>query len=139
MLSYMYTEDYDETVTNRDYSADASTKERYVAQGICQTYFNFSIYMIADKYDVPPLKRLAWERTKDWILWNAAKPRSASVIQFICAKLPEHDHKCRKDLALAIARDIKVAMEQPEIAELLKEFGALTVEVLRHVIHNRRF
>ena len=130
MLSYMYTEDYEAGVEN-------AFKE-CVTRGISNAYYNFQVYMVAEKYNVAPLKELAWDRFMGWLYCNSANPRSVDVIRHVWVTLPEHDHQRRTDIVRAVAQSIEDTINNPKTADLLEEFGSIGVEVLKIVIQTQK-
>ena len=141
MFSYLYSFDYDDTSENfiLQEASELSDLER---QLLC----NVQVYAIAEKYEVPALKRLARCKLKSLLL-DERKPNQQNyidaaelthlsvIIDEVFNSTPETDTGLRDVVAKYCASNTNQdSIQNPKWTELLHQHSDLAVGILRAIL-----
>jgi hypothetical protein len=145
MISYMYTFDYrdEEHRDHRDLCLESSIcniPSRYeshehrniIHQEKDQPALLSSVrvYAIADKYDIPSLKRLAKERFESWAKKNWAREDFSDIVREIFESTPTSDRGLRDIVIRIVALHADVLTKKDEFRRLIEEDGDLGLSTL---------
>jgi hypothetical protein len=117
MLSYLYTSDY-----------EGGGKQW--EGGFCNT----RLYAIAEKYDIPLLKRLARARFTEWAESNWSHRDFPTVVKEVYESTPSSDLGLRDIVSHLCGQHVKELANKDEFLNLADLFGELGLGVLKSVL-----
>ena len=142
MISYMYTFDYrDERHLSESRRCNPpSCDDDHEAHGHqnmidCEEdqpalLSSVRVYAIADKYDIPPLKRLAKERFETWAEKNWAREDFSDIVREIFESTPTSDRGLRDIAIRIVALHADVLTKKYEFRPVIEEVGDLGLSTL---------
>lgn len=147
MLGYLYTADYDDTLARHTPSADlpkSSTTQALVQQQAKSSkraktskgspralLFNTKVYIAADKFDIPALKKLATEKYTASVSdhWNS--PEFCEGAHFLWNNSMAGDRTLRDVVITAGHQNFKSLLDRGEFVTLMKEHGDFGLEIAK--------
>jgi len=93
---------------------------------------NLDVFMVADKFEIVPLKNLARSRLIDWINQNAT--RSPLLVRDIWCTIPPHETELRDAITKAILCQARKFLRNDEGVVLLTDIPELCVKALKQVV-----
>ena len=130
-VHFMYTGDY---CDNR--KSSAGTAPQTVPDDAQALLNNTMVYVIAEKYEVSPLKTLAARKFAEVLPHEGNSPSFAASLKLMYEETPETDHVL-KAIAVAFAREnAKELIDRGEFASLCKENGEMGFDVLKAIVNS---
>ena len=128
MMSFLYTLDYD------DHRSTKFVVKHTKAYDPASLLVNANVYIIADKYEIEALKKLACLKYEEVLsdTWNTSYfSESAS---HVFENTVETDRILR-DVIVQVASDhVKALLDRGEFVEMLKRHGDISAEIMRKVV-----
>lgn len=132
MIDYLYTLDYDDHCSST--SGAKSVIEYARADDPASLLVNAKVYIIADKYEIEALKKLACLKYKEVLLntWNTSNfSESAS---HVFENTVETDRTLRDVIVQVASDNIRALLDRGEFVDLLKRHGDIGAEIMRKVV-----
>jgi hypothetical protein len=129
VVKFMYTSDYNDSPGSETttITRTASTKSGTTSQALI---VNTKVYVSADKWDIPALKKLAANKFEDALPKEGKSSTFAMSLRLMFEETPESD-RLLKDIALKFAgKHCKELISMTEFAAMCKKNGEIAVEVL---------
>ena len=95
---------------------------------------NAKMYIIADKYDIRPLKEHAVTKYNEVLpeTWNSTS--FSESVRLVQENTMENDYMLRKVILRKVSECIKVLLDRGEFVDLLEDHGELSTAVLRELV-----
>jgi hypothetical protein len=134
MISFFYTLDYDNGIT--DSSVSGGTKEGPAAtEQSVLSCCGVREYAIAEKYDIKDLKAFAQSRFSTWVKSNWNHPEFYSVANEVYNSTPSNDRGLRDLVESSVKENVTSVLKNGRFREMLTaEMGELGVAVLSVVL-----
>jgi hypothetical protein len=129
VVKFIYTSDYSDSPgsATTTITRTASTKSGTASQALI---VNTKVYISADKWDIPALKKLAANKFEDALPKEGKSSSFAMSLRLMFEETPESD-RLLKDVALKFAgKHCKELISMKEFAAMCKKNGEIAVEVL---------
>lgn len=126
VLTFCYVQDYNASI-DPDLSKPSDLKSGAVAHN------NLRVYLAADKFNIPLLKKVASERVIAWasLNWNSAS--FTEIVRDIWCCAPPHDAGLRDAITGIVSSHIQHLLAHPAGKNVLVDHPELTVGVLKQV------
>ncbi|APA11806.1 hypothetical protein sscle_08g065760 [Sclerotinia sclerotiorum 1980 UF-70] len=95
--------------------------------------FNAKVYIIADKYMIPALKTLAYEKCSKSLEEHWNTPEFSAAAELLWENTPTSDIQLRDSAVATAASNIDVLLDRGEFVEFMSAHGDFAVEVLKRV------
>jgi hypothetical protein len=129
VVKFMYTSDYNDSLGSAitKVTRTASTKSGTASQALI---VNTKVYISAEKWDIPALKKLAVKKFEDALPKKGKLSSFAESLRLMFEETPESD-RLLKNVALKFAgKHCKELISMKEFAAMCKKNGEIAVEVL---------
>lgn len=129
-MFFLYNQDYDETSILDIQDAKDTTAD--VVEPCSIVHNNFEVFLAADKFDIPSLKRLAKARLINWIEKNPEK--LSQIVRDIWVNIPPLETELRNAIIDAISYHADTFLKHDEGTMILKDIPELTIAVLKEIV-----
>ncbi|MCJ1267283.1 hypothetical protein MMC22_007168 [Lobaria immixta] len=141
MLLYLYTHNYDDQVPSFEsyktggpgtgVAFNADTPDAAVEEACVRMTNNVRVYAIADKYDIPGLKKLAKTKFKDLASPAGLVLRCPAIIYEIYGTTPSEDHGLRGIVTNICVQNVKEIVRSNEWDDAMRTHVDFTIDLLR--------
>jgi hypothetical protein len=130
VISFLYNQDYNEISTFDIQDAKDAIAE--VVKPCSTAQNNFEVFLAADKFDIPSLKKLAKSRLISWIEKNPEK--LSQIVRDIWVNIPPLETELQSAIINAISCHADTFLKHDEGIKILSDLPELTIAVLKETV-----